>query len=97
VEATQAISLDEATRLDGDAGRYSIQLDDAWEIWGPSGGYLAAIALRAAGRCAEILRPASFYCHFLSSPAFAGVELAVETLKRGSAQLCRLPVSGLDI
>jgi acyl-CoA thioesterase II len=78
-----AIGLDEATRLEGDAGRYSIQLSDEWEIWGPSGGYLAAIALRAAGHCAEIPRPASFYCHFLSSPAFDEVELTVELLKRG--------------
>ncbi|MGC1853226.1 MAG: thioesterase family protein [Solirubrobacterales bacterium] len=77
------ISLAEATDLVGDGGRYSIQLSRAWEIWGPSGGYLAAIALRAAGRRAEIPRPASFYCHFLSSPDFDEVELAVEVLKRG--------------
>ena len=80
---SRPIDLDEATRLEGDAGHYSLRLDDAWEIWGPSGGYLAAIALRAAGRCAEIPRPASFYCHFLSSPAFDEVELTVELLKRG--------------
>jgi acyl-CoA thioesterase II len=77
------IGLDEATQLEGDSGRYSTCLSEAWEIWGPSGGYLAALALRAAGHCAEIARPASFYCHFLSSPAFAEVELAVELLKRG--------------
>jgi acyl-CoA thioesterase II len=77
------ISLDEATDLDGDGGRYSIRLSEAWEIWGPSGGYLAAIALRAAGRCAQVPRPASFYCHFLSSPDFDDVELTVELLKRG--------------
>ena len=46
------------------------------EIWGPSGGYLAALALRAAGLCAEIPRPASYYCHFLASPEFDEVELA---------------------
>lgn len=80
---THPIGLDEATRIEGDAGRYFTRLSDAWEIWGPSGGYLAAIALRAAGRCAEIPRPASFYCHFLSSPAFDEVELTVELLKRG--------------
>lgn len=78
-----AIGLDEATRLEGEDGRFSTRLDDAWEIWGPSGGYLAAIALRAAGRLAEIPRPASFYCHFLSPPAFDDVELRVEVLKRG--------------
>ncbi|HSS04249.1 MAG TPA: thioesterase family protein [Solirubrobacterales bacterium] len=75
--------LDEATDLEGDGGRYAVRLSEAWEIWGPSGGYLAAIALRAAGRCAKIPRPASFYCHFLSSPDFDDVELTVELLKRG--------------
>ena len=59
---TRPVALDQATRLEGDAGRYSVVLSDAWEIWGPSGGYLAALALRAAGDCAEIPRPASFYC-----------------------------------
>ena len=79
----RAQSLDDATDLEGADGRYSIRLSEAWEIWGPSGGYLAAIALRAAGRCAQIPRPASFYCHFLSSPEFDEVELTVELLKRG--------------
>jgi acyl-CoA thioesterase II len=77
------IGLEEATRLEGEDGRFSTSLDEAWEIWGPSGGYLAAIALRAAGRCAEIPRPASFSCHFLSAPAFDEIELGVAVLKRG--------------
>lgn len=82
-QTRRPIGLDEATHLEGEGGRYSIRLSDAWEIWGPSGGYLAAIALRAAGRCAEIARPASFYCHFLSSPAFDEVELTVQVLRHG--------------
>lgn len=79
------VGLDEATEVEGEGedGKFGIRLSEAWEIWGPSGGYLAAIALRAAGRCAEIPRPASFYCHFLSSPDFDEVELAVEAAKRG--------------
>jgi acyl-CoA thioesterase len=77
------VGLDEATDLEGGGGRYSIRLSEAWEIWGPSGGYLAAIALRAAGKCAQIPRPASYYCHFLSSPDFDDVELTVELLKQG--------------
>jgi hypothetical protein len=43
--------------LEGEGGRYSTRLDKAWEIWGPSGGYLAALALRAAGKCAEVAQP----------------------------------------
>jgi acyl-CoA thioesterase-2 len=30
-------------------GRYGAHLSSEWEIWGPMGGYVAAIALRAAG------------------------------------------------
>jgi acyl-CoA thioesterase len=78
-----AVSLEEAMDLDGGDGRYSIHLDEAWEIWGPSGGYLAALTLSAAGREAQIPRPASYYCHFLTSPDFDRVELSVESLRRG--------------
>jgi acyl-CoA thioesterase len=81
--SNQAQSLEEATALSGGDGRYSIRLSEAWEIWGPSGGYLAAIALRAGGLEAHIPRPASFYCHFLSSPEFADIDLAVQVLRRG--------------
>jgi hypothetical protein len=31
-------------------GRYTADVHQDWEIWGPCGGYVAAIALRAAGR-----------------------------------------------
>jgi acyl-CoA thioesterase II len=78
-----ASDLEHATRLvPGDDG-YVAHLSEDWEIWGPNGGYLATIALRAAGLVAQIERPASFYCHFLSSPAFEAVELKVSVLRRG--------------
>ncbi len=77
------VDLELATRVEGDSGSYSAVLSDEWEIWGPNGGYLAAIALRAVGEEAEIRRPRSFYCHFLSSPAFAAVHVDVTVLKRG--------------
>jgi acyl-CoA thioesterase-2 len=78
-----ASDLEQATRVEPVGGGYVAQLSEAWEIWGPNGGYLATIALRAAGMVAEIQQPASFYCHFLSSPAFDSVQLAVNVLKRG--------------
>jgi acyl-CoA thioesterase-2 len=79
---TQGMALDEATRLEGEGERYSAVLSRAWEIWGPNGGYLAALALRAAGMRAELGGPASFYCHFLRSPDFERVELEVSMLKQ---------------
>ncbi len=81
---TQAApDLEHATRVEGENGRYVAHLSKGWEIWGPNGGYLATIALRAAGAVAQIQRPASFYCHFLSSPAFDSVQLKVSVLKQG--------------
>ena len=75
--------LEHATRVEGDGGRYVARLSKDWEIWGPNGGYLAAFALRAAGMVAQIQQPASFYCHFLNSPAFDAIELKVSVLKQG--------------
>jgi acyl-CoA thioesterase II len=78
-----ASDLEHATRVETNDGAYLARLSEDWEIWGPNGGYLAAIALRAAGLAAQIQRPASFYCHFLSSPAVAPLQLEVSVLKRG--------------
>lgn len=78
-----ASDLEQATRVEAANGGHVARLSEAWEIWGPNGGYLAAIALRAAGTVAQIQKPASFYCHFLSSPSFAPVQLEVKLLKRG--------------
>lgn len=78
-----ASDLGQATRVEPESGGYVARLSEAWEIWGPNGGYLATIALRAAGMVAELRQPASFYCHFLSSPRFDAVQLKVNVLKRG--------------
>jgi acyl-CoA thioesterase II len=79
----ESLNLEQATRVEEESGTYLAHLSEGWEIWGPNGGYLASIALRAAGMVAQIQRPASFYCHFLSSPAFDAVQLKVSLLKRG--------------
>jgi acyl-CoA thioesterase-2 len=77
------LNLDESTRVTGSNGRYQAELSNAWEIWGPNGGYLATFALRAAAEVAQLRQPASLYCHFLSSPKFAAVELEVDVIKGG--------------
>ena len=41
------------------------QLSRDWEIWGPNGGYIASIALRAAGAHSRFGRPVSIVGHFL--------------------------------
>lgn len=71
------------TRVEGADGRYTARLSCDWEIWGPNGGYLASIALRAAGREAAIPRPVAFYGQFLSVGRFEQVEIEVAVLRPG--------------
>ena len=47
------------TAVSGEDGRYTATLSHDWEIWGPNGGYVAAIALRAAGAHSRFDRPAT--------------------------------------
>jgi acyl-CoA thioesterase len=76
-------SLDLDTRLAGDAERACATLSPDWRIWGPNGGYVAAIALRAAGRASAFSRPASFACHFLGVGAFDVADVEATSLRRG--------------
>jgi acyl-CoA thioesterase-2 len=71
------------TAVRGADGRFVADLSPEWEIWGPSGGYVASVALRAAAAHSAFDRPASFSCHFLSVARFEQVELRVRTLRRG--------------
>jgi acyl-CoA thioesterase-2 len=71
------------TRVTGEAGRYRADLSQDWEVWGPLGGYVAAVALRAMGAESPLRRPASFSCLFLSVARFGAVELEVTTLRQG--------------
>jgi len=70
------------TAVEGRDGTYRAQLSRDWQIWGPNGGYVAAVALRAAGAAAPFSRPASFTCHFLSVADFDYVDLQVTTLRQ---------------
>jgi len=71
------------TRLTGGDGHYAITLSEDWRIVGPNGGYMAAVALRAAGMEAAIKRPASISCHFISVPKFESVEIEVRAFQKG--------------
>jgi len=74
--------LERDTRLEGEAGLYRAPLSRAWEgaPRTPIGGFLAALALRAAGQATPLARPVSFACQFARRPRFAPVDLAVSTL-----------------
>ncbi|RIK90669.1 MAG: hypothetical protein DCC71_25450 [Proteobacteria bacterium] len=74
-------------------GRFRAALSPEWAVWGPNGGYLAAIALRAGMAASRLSRPASFHCHFLASGAFAPVEVQVASLGGGKrAESLRIDV-----
>jgi acyl-CoA thioesterase II len=75
-------NLAEDTRVEGGEGRYLAHLSPDWEIWGPNGGYVASVALRAAAAHATFGRPAAFSCHYLSVARFDEVQLEVRTLRR---------------
>jgi acyl-CoA thioesterase-2 len=80
------------TAVEGSDGHYLANLSRDWEIWGPNGGYLAVIALRAAGAHTPLRRPATFSCHYLGVAEFDGVDLDVRTI-RGSKRAASVGVS----
>lgn len=63
--------------LSGDRDRYRAELSPEWAVWGPNGGYLAAIGLRAAMARSRLPRPATFHCDFLAVGEFAAVDIRV--------------------
>ena len=82
------IGLQTAVEPVGD-GRFTAMVHADWEIWGPCGGYVAALALRAAGAESHLARPASFFCHYLSVASFAPVDLEVTPLRAGRTVLAQ--------
>ncbi|MEH2549880.1 acyl-CoA thioesterase [Bradyrhizobium sp. AZCC 2262] len=82
-------SLAEDTTVARDGDRLSIVLTEEWGLWGPNGGYLAAVAMRAAGMAApKGHRPATYSCQFLSSPRFGAVDLVVTPVRQGRSAWC---------
>jgi acyl-CoA thioesterase II len=90
--------LDLDTRLDGGDGAYTMTMSRDWEIWGPQGGYVAAIALRAAGAHCRRPRPASIVGHFLGVASFdAPVSVVCTTLRRARvAESVRVSLTQAD-
>ena len=63
-------------------GRYVASLAEGWEIWGPQGGFIAAVALRAAGAATSFRRPVSVACHYLRPGQVGRVDIRVESLRQ---------------
>lgn len=75
--------FDEDTAVERAGDGFHAVLSPKWEVWGPFGGYVAAVALRALGAATPLRRPASFACAFLSAARFGPVDLDVRSLRRG--------------
>lgn len=76
--------FDEATRLTpSGVNGWTVDLPEAWGLWSPAGGFISALALRAAGEASGLPRPASMTCHFLRMGRYAAAEIRVETIKAG--------------
>ena len=70
-------------------GALFARIDERWDIWGQNGGYLAAIALRAAGlRAGAGQRPTGISCQYLRRGRFGEARIEVETLKSGRNASC---------
>jgi acyl-CoA thioesterase-2 len=71
------------TRVEGAQGKYTAKLSEDWRIWGPNGGYVATVALRAVGMEAAIKRPTSIHVHYLRVAEFGAVDVQVTPLAQG--------------
>lgn len=64
------------------------RLDPAWDIWGPAGGYIAAIAMRAVGAQASPgHRPVTLTGQFVGVARPGAVEVRVDPVKQGGTAL----------
>lgn len=90
------LATDTAVEQVGDT-TYSCDLSPDWEIWGPNGGYLAAVAMRAAGVASGRARPASINAHFVGAGRSEPVDIDVEVnrhTKVASSVTARLSQEG---
>jgi acyl-CoA thioesterase len=80
-----------------DDGMYEAILDPDWGVWGPNGGYLGAVALRAVGQYCNTDMPVSYSCHYANVAEFGKVRIQLEDTKRGRlAESIQLTISQRD-
>src|SRR5262245_13482359 len=83
------MSFVKATSLSESGDTLTAEISRDWEIWGPNGGYLSAIALRAAGlRAPAGHRPASISVQYLSRAEFGAAEVSVTLRREARAAAC---------
>lgn len=78
----------EATAIRNDGACDQALIDPEWFIWGPFGGYLAALAMRAMAARSAHRKPATFSCQYLNVGKAGAARVEVEVLKRGRSAEC---------
>lgn len=68
--------------------RFGVDLSDDWRIWTLNGGYVAAVALRAAGAVTSFDRPASISLQLLSGAVAGPAEVSVRSARRARSAEC---------
>ena len=77
-------NFEQATAVERvDEGCFHAQIHKEWRLWWPAGGYVSALALRAAGAASRFKRPASIAVQYLSMAAFEPVDIRVNVMRRG--------------
>ena len=64
-------------------GQFTIEPHRDWSIWGPVGGYLAAIAIRAAAEVTSMERPASMHIQFHRTATYSESVVTAKAVARG--------------
>jgi acyl-CoA thioesterase len=94
-------SLEQQTAVERTAdGKYSAVITEDWKMWVPVGGYLTAIAVRAAEAASTMARPVSVACHYLHEATFGPADLEVTMLRateRSESLLVRMNQNGKDV
>lgn len=89
--------LADDTAVRGGDGSYTATLSADWDIWGPNGGYMAAVAMRAVGAHTELTRAASLSCHFLGVARYEPVQISTTTLRSSKrAESVRVSIAQND-
>jgi len=76
--------FEEATAVERiDEGAFQAQVHKEWRLWGPAGGYVSSLALRAAGMTSRFNRPASIAVQYISMAQFEPVDICVKSVRGG--------------
>jgi len=82
-------SFDRDTAVRRTDSGFLATLSPDWEIWGPNGGYLCAIALRAAGAAAPSgHRPSTYSCQYLNTGRSGEAQIDCEQVRESRAAGC---------